>query len=133
MKKVFVNGTFDLIHPGHIELFNFAKSRGDYLLVALDTDDRIKMLKGSDRPIHKLKDRLLLVENIKSVDRVTFFDTERDLINIIKSYKPQIMIVGSDYRHKKVIGSEYAETLIFFERIPEYSSSKIIETVIGRG
>lgn len=132
MKKVFVNGTFDLIHMGHLELLNFAKAQGDYLLVALDDDNRVRKLKGPNRPINNLKTRLAIMENFRAVDRVIFFGSNHDLINIIKNYTPDIMIVGSDYRDKPVIGCEYAKELVFFDRIPEYSSTKTIQNIANR-
>lgn len=130
MKKVFVNGTFDLIHPGHLELLYYAKSLGDFLLVALDTDERVKELKGPSRPINNMQTRAMIMQSFKPVDRVVSFGSDKGLENIIKDYKPDIMMVGSDYKTKKVIGSEYAKKLIFFDRITNYSSTKIIESIL---
>lgn len=132
MKKVFVNGTFDILHVGHIRLFEFAKQHGDYLLVALDTDDRIKKLKGHGRPINKLDIRLEMMLSLKSVDSVTHFSTDEELKDIVFQYQPDVMIVGSDYRDKPVIGSEHAKKLIFFDRIEEYSTTKTIQSIIAR-
>lgn len=133
MKKVFVNGCFDLIHRFHIELLNFAKSHGEVLYVSIDSDERVKQLKGPTRPIHNQEDRKFLLENLKAVDRVLIFNTEEELTNLVKIIKPDIMIVGSDYKNKRVIGSEHAKQLIFFDRIDEYSSTKIIQDIINRG
>ena len=132
MKKVFVNGTFDGPHPGHIELLNYAKSLGDILYVGIDSDERVKQLKGPTRPIHNQEDRKFLLENLKAVDRVLIFNTDEELENLVKSVQPDIMIVGSDYINKKVIGSEYAKQLRFFNRIDGYSTTKIIESIINR-
>ena len=132
MKKVFVNGTFDLIHPGHLELLFYAKSLGDHLLVALDSDDRVKKLKGLTRPINNLEIRSLIMQSFKPVDKVVSFDSDEELRNIIKEYTPDIMMVGSDYRDKIVIGSQYAKKLVFFERNQRYSSTKIIECINNR-
>ena len=132
MKKVFVNGTFDLLHPGHIKLLNYAKSLGDFLLIALDSDERIKQLKGDSRPINDLASRITIMQALKPVDDVTYFSTDNELISLIFNYQPDIMIVGSDYKNKKVIGSEYAKELRFFERIPEYSTTSIIEYISSR-
>ena len=133
MKKVFVNGTFDIIHRGHIELLNFAKSYGDFLIVGIDSDERVRQLKGPTRPIHNQEDRKFLLENLKAVDRVLIFNTEEELIELVKIIEPDIMVVGSDYKNKTVIGSEYAKQLLFFDRIDEYSSTKIIQGIINRG
>ena len=75
MTKVLVNGTFDIIHPGHVELLNYAKSLGDYLVVFIDTDRRVSEIKGPDRPINNQSDRKLLLQNLKAVDDVFMFDS----------------------------------------------------------
>jgi rfaE bifunctional protein nucleotidyltransferase chain/domain len=127
--KVFVNGTFDIIHPGHLELLYYAKSLGDRLLVALDTDERVKQLKGSDRPINSLSTRKLIMSSLKPVDHVKSFGSDEELSSIIKAYEPDVMVVGSDYRDKNVIGSVYTNRLVFFDRIEQYSSTKVIEKI----
>ena len=132
MKKVFVNGTFDLIHSGHIHLLNYAKSLGDFLYVAIDTDERVKEKKGSSRPIYNLKDRIFHLQNLKPVDTVLSFATDDQLENLVKIIEPDIMIVGSDWKDKPVIGSQYATKLVFFNRIEEYASTKTIQSIIDR-
>lgn len=132
MKKVFANGVFDIIHHAHIELLNYAKSLGDYLVVGIDSDGRVKQLKGSSRPIHSQEERKFLLENLKSVDQVFIFNTEEELTQLVKSTEPDIMVVGSDYLNRKVIGSEYAKQLRFFKRIDGYSTTQIIQSIIDR-
>ena len=133
MKKVFVNGCFDGgLHRGHIELLNYAKSQGDILYVAIDSDARVKQLKGPTRPIHNQEDRKFLLENLKAVDRVLLFNTDEELTDLVKIIEPDIMIVGSDYKNKRVIGSEHAKELKFFDRIDGYSTTKIIQSIINR-
>jgi rfaE bifunctional protein nucleotidyltransferase chain/domain len=129
MARVFVNGTFDIIHPGHLELLYYAKSLGDFLLVAIDTDERVKKLKGMSRPINDLKSRKMIMNSLKPVDHVVSFSSNEELENIIRSYEPDVMIVGSDYIGKNVIGSRYAKSLVFFDRIEKYSSTKVIEKI----
>jgi len=129
--KVFVNGTFDLLHPGHISLLNSAKAYGDILLVAMDSDDRVKQLKGSSRPINNQETRKTILENLKPVDSVKIFSNEEELIEIIKRFSPDVMMVGSDYRDKRVVGSDYAKKLVFFKRDPRFSSTYIIDKVIN--
>jgi rfaE bifunctional protein nucleotidyltransferase chain/domain len=129
MVKVFINGTFDILHPGHMQLITFASNSGDYLKIAIDSDKRVKKLKGETRPINTQKIRETMLFHIKGVDEVSIFDSEEELINTIRNYQPDIMIVGSDYKNKRVIGSEYAKKLIFFDRIEEYSSTKVIEKI----
>lgn len=132
MKKIFVNGTFDVLHRGHLELLNYAKSLGDYLVVGIDSNGRVKQLKGSSRPIHSQEERKFLLENLKSVDQVSIFNTEEELTQLVKFTEPDIMVVGSDYLNRKVIGSEYTKQLRFFKRIDEYSSTQIIQSIIDR-
>lgn len=129
MKKIFVNGTFDILHMGHLAMLNYAKSLGDHLVVAIDSDERVKRLKGEDRPINNVYERRVMLENLKAVDQVEIFDTDEDLINIIKTC--DIMVKGGDYSSLPVIGKEYI-TLVLFERLHEYSSTKKIQHIIDR-
>jgi D-beta-D-heptose 7-phosphate kinase/D-beta-D-heptose 1-phosphate adenosyltransferase len=129
MTKVFINGTFDILHPGHMQLITFASNSGDYLKIAIDSDRRVKILKGENRPINNQRTRQTMLFHVKGVDEVSIFDSDEELINTVRSYQPDIMIVGSDYKNKKVIGSEYAKRLIFFDRIEEYSSTKVIRKI----
>jgi rfaE bifunctional protein nucleotidyltransferase chain/domain len=132
MKTVFVNGTFDVLHTGHLLLFEYAKSFGDHLIVAIDSDERIKEKKGPTRPINSLWDRAFMLSNLYHVDEVRTFDSDEDLEELVKYYKPDIMVVGSDWKDKPVIGSQYAKELKFFDRIDEYSSTKTIQSIIDR-
>lgn len=129
MKKIFVNGTFDIVHRGHLELLNYAKSLGDYLIVAIDSDERVKKLKGEKRPINKLQDRLFLLSNLKSVDEVVSFNTDEELIDFIK--KCDIMVKGSDYKNRSVLGQKYCKEVIYYERTP-HSTTKTIQDIINR-
>ena len=130
--KIFVNGTFDVLHLGHLELLNYAKSLGDYLLVALDTDSRIKQKKGYARPINDLTTRMAIMNNLKAVDEVSSFATDSELSSIIKSYAPDIMIVGSDWKDKPIIGSQYAEELVFFDRVSNFSTTNTIDSYVNK-
>ena len=133
MKTVFVNGTFDVLHRGHLELLNYAKSLGEFLYVGIDTDERIKELKGPTRQIINQDDRSFFLRMLKPVNQVELFSTDEELENLIKGFNPDIMVVGSDYKNKRVIGSEYAKQLLFFDRIDGYSSTKVIQGIINRG
>lgn len=129
MKKIIVNGTFDLLHPGHIHLLNYAKSLGDQLLVLIDSDRRVRALKGTQRPINNQEDRKFFLYNLKSVDLVMIFDTDQDLIDRIQEYQPDIMVKGSDYQNQPIIGSEYCRSIVFFDRIEKYSTTKKIALI----
>ena len=130
-KKVFVNGTFDLLHRGHLELLNYAKSLG-YVYVGIDTDDCVKGKKGPTRPIHNQEERKFLLENLKSVDEVIFFSSEPEFEGLIKSLQPDIIIVGSDWKEKSTINSYYDGELIFFDRREDYSTTKTLRRIDKR-
>ena len=117
MTKVFVNGTFDVLHSGHLYLLEYAKTLGDYLLVAIDDDDRVKIKKGNTRPVNSAITRTHIINSLKWVDKVTTFNTDEELENTIKEYEPDVMVVGSDWKEKNIIGSNYSKQLIFFNRI----------------
>lgn len=123
--KVWVNGTFDVLHKGHFELLKFAASYGK-LRVGIDYDNRVSELKGPSRPVNTWEDRSFVMSQIKGVDSVVGFATQEELEQSIKSWDPDYLIVGSDYKGKEVLGSQYSKEVIFFERIPNYSSTKII-------
>ena len=126
--KVWTNGCFDILHRGHIELFRYAKSLGDELVVGIDTDDKVKKDKSEDRPINNLQDRMFMLQSIKYIDKVVSFNSTEDLNNTIKWYKPDIMVIGSDWRGKEVIGEMFTDKLIFFDRVGDYSTTKILNT-----
>ena len=132
-KTVFVNGTFDILHRGHLELLNYAKSLGEYVVVGIDSDRRVRKMKGPNRPVNSADDRGLMLVNLKSVDEVRFFANDRELENMVKSVKPDVMVVGSDWKGKSVIGSYWAADLKFFDRIEDYATTKTIQGIIDRG
>lgn len=133
MKTVMVNGTFDVLHPGHIALLNTARSYGDYLIVAIDTDRRVKELKGDSRPINNQQDRSIMLCNLKAVDIVEFFDSKEELIELMKRYQPDVYVKGSDWKHDtKSTAHEYCKEVIYYDRIEEYSSTKIIQRIADR-
>jgi D-beta-D-heptose 7-phosphate kinase/D-beta-D-heptose 1-phosphate adenosyltransferase len=129
MKTIFVNGTFDILHRGHLEMINWAKSLGDYLIIGIDSDSRVKQLKGESRPINSVEDRKFMLLNLKSVDEVKVFDSDLELKQMIQSIKPDIMVVGSDWKEKSVIGSYYSSQLLFYDRLEEYSTTGIITKI----
>lgn len=128
--KVIVNGTFDILHVGHIKLLEYAKSLGDHLTVAIDTDRRIKTKKGFSRPINNEFERKTMLEALKSVDRVVVFDTDEELIDLVK--KSDIMVKGSDYKGKSVIGETYCKKVIYYDRIEGYSTTQKIQDITHR-
>lgn len=132
MTRVFVNGTFDIVHRGHLEMLEYARSLGDEVLVAIDSDRRVTELKGSSRPINNQFDRQFMLESIKYVDRVCIFDSDQELIDTIKQYGVDIMVKGSDYKGYPIIGQEYCKRIEFFKLKDEYSTTKTIQDITRR-
>lgn len=132
MSKIIVNGTFDIVHRGHIELLNYAKSLGNQLLVCIDTDRRVKELKGESRPINNQWDRMFMLENLRAVDDVQFFDSAEELEEICKNYQPDIMVKGSDYKDKPIVGSQYCKEIKFVDLVNGYSTTNTIKNIINR-
>ena len=131
MKTIFVNGTFDILHPGHVQLLNYARSLGDSLIVAIDSDRRVRELKGKDRPINSEDDRKFMLENLCSVDSVWLFDSDQELEDICRLYNP-VMVKGSDYRGRAIVGQQYCKEIVFYDRIEPYSTTRAIQDISSR-
>ena len=132
MTTAFVNGTFDILHPGHIALLNTARSYGNWLVVAIDSDRRVRELKGTDRPVNDQLVRKIMLSNIKAVNIVEVFDTDEELMDIIKLYKPDVMLKGSDWKDKPIIGGHLVKRIEYFDRIDDYSTTKTIQSITAR-
>jgi D-beta-D-heptose 7-phosphate kinase/D-beta-D-heptose 1-phosphate adenosyltransferase len=133
MTTVMVNGSFDVLHPGHVALLNTARSYGDWLVVAIDTDRRVKELKGEQRPINCQTDRRIMLSALKAVDIVEFFDSTEDLIRLMEQYKPDVYVKGSDWKHDtKSTAHQYCKKVIYYDRIEPYSSTKLIQHIADR-
>lgn len=124
--RIWVNGAFDILHIGHIKLLKHAAGMG-YLRVGIDTDERIKELKGPNRPFNCFKDRKEILESLRFVDEVTGFGSEQELIDEIKLYQPHVMVIGSDYKDKRIIGSEFINKIVYFDRLENVSTTAILE------
>lgn len=131
MMKVFTNGCFDILHPGHLKMLKYCAGLGHHVLVGIDSDERVQQLKGESRPINSEEIRKEILLNLKWVNDVEIFSNEEELINLVKNYSPDYMIVGSDWRNKPIIGSEYAKIVGFFERIDEFSTTDIVERIVA--
>ena len=124
--KVFVNGTFDVLHYGHFKLLETASQLGNKLYVAIDTDERIKEKKGENRPFHNLIERKEMLESIKYVNKVFSFDSDEDLITLIRAINPDVYVIGSDYKGKPIVGEKYLRNIVFIPRIEKFSTTKIM-------
>ncbi len=127
---VLVNGVFDVLHRGHIELLKYAKSIGDVLYVAIDSDERVRSIKGNNRPINKVEDRVYVLNAIKYVDKVFVFDTLDELRSLHRSISPDILVKGSDWDEeyiRKNDGVLDKTKVIIFRRIGDYSTTSLID------
>lgn len=133
MTKVTVNGTFDIIHLGHLKLLEYARSMPQSnVYVLIDSDRRVRELKGADRPVHNEYERASFLFALKAVDRVDIFDTDQELVDYIKNFQPDVMVKGSDYRNKPIIGAEYCKEIRFYDRLERYSTTNKIQNIIDR-
>jgi len=133
-KVVFTNGCYDILHPGHIRLLESARSLGDILILALNTDDSVQRLKGPTRPLISQDQRAELAAALEAVDAVTFFDedTPRELIAAVL---PDILIKGADWAHF-IAGREEVEAaggqVLALPLEPGYSTTNIVDEVLAR-
>jgi D-beta-D-heptose 7-phosphate kinase/D-beta-D-heptose 1-phosphate adenosyltransferase len=134
MTKVVVNGTFDILHVGHIALLRHAKTAYPYagVLVLIDSDRRVRELKGSSRPVNTAAERITMLEALRYVDYVNTFDSDEELIANIRAFEPDVMVKGSDYKDKPIIGAEYCKEIYFYEKDEEFSTTKKIQDIINR-
>ena len=126
MKTIWLNGCFDILHPGHIELFKVARSLGDQLVVGLDSDEKVRKDKGECRPINCFQDRKIMLESIRYIDLVVGFNNNQELEELIEFYSPYILVDGSDWKYHEGVGRHHAREVRFFNRVGGYSSSDII-------
>lgn len=127
-KIVFTNGCFDILHLGHIASIDFAKKQGTRLIAAINSDNSIKKLKGPQRPINSINERISALSYLKSIDALIVFDSA-NAINLIKHIKPDVYVKGEEYKKKKLVESTYAPKTIFAPMVHDISSSKIIRKI----
>lgn len=125
MKKVWVNGSFDILHLGHIKLLEFASTFGN-VRVGLDSDNRIREKKGEGRPYNTLEDRVEFMRGIKFVNDIVTFSTNDGLIESIRDYQPDLMVIGDDYNYHTIIGIEYIPKVVFFNKLKGKSTTNIL-------
>ena len=125
---VWCNGTFDILHQGHIELFKVGASLGKKLIVATDTDEKIRKDKGAFKPVNNLCDRISMLQAIKYIDEVLYFNDRKELEGLIKLYMPDILLLGDDWKGGDVVGKEYAREVRFLPRL-NYSTTDIIKKI----
>ena len=129
MVTVWTNGCFDLLHRGHLEMLQYARSLGSKLIVGIDSDQKVKEDKGITRPINTQADRSFMLRALRCVDEVMIFNSKEELESLIQNAQPDVMVIGSDWREKEVVGQEYATRLEFFDRVGDYSTTNTLESL----
>lgn len=125
-KITWINGCFDVLHYGHFKLIEYASSFGNKLVIGMDSDERVKQLKGDDRPFHTQEQRTFNLKQIRYVDEVVIFNSENELLNLLKYLQPDIFVIGSDYVDRPIIGSEFVKEIKFFDRINDFSTTRLL-------
>jgi len=132
-KIVFTNGVFDLLHAGHIDLLEFAKNSGDYLIVGINDDDSVRRLKGEGRPIYPLAERMEVLEAVMYVDYITPFSQDTPLELIKSLLRVDVLVKGGDYKPHEVVGRKEVEgaggKLLLFDFQTPYSTTAIVDRV----
>jgi len=129
---VFTNGCFDVVHRGHIEFLKFCKSHGNVVVLGLNSDRSVKIIKGADRPINNESDRAAVLAAMETVDYITVFD-EPDPLELIKKVKPDILVKGKDWEGKGVVGQEFVESyggrVVLAPLVEGKSTTSVVEKV----
>lgn len=132
---VFTNGCFDVLHKGHAYLLHQAARYGDLLIVGLNDDESVRILKGAERPINNLQDRAEMLSHLASVDWVVAFNEETPL-DLIKTLKPDVLIKGGDYTIDQIVGADHIQAqggeVITIPVVEGYSTTKIINTMSSK-
>lgn len=128
MSVIFTNGCFDILHRGHVELLKYCRSLGGEVIVGINSDESVKRLKGSNRPVNNEKDRKFILESLTFVDKVFVFKEDTPY-NIISEIKPDIIVKGGDYKIEDVVGKDFCEVRIF-NYVEGYSTTNTIQNII---
>ncbi len=127
-KVVFTNGCFDILHVGHLDLFEKAKSFGDVLIIGLNSDSSVKIVKGADRPILAELDRARLLAALALVDYVVIFDEENPF-EILKQLRPDTLVKGGDYKMNEIIGRDIVPEVKIVPFMVGKSTSNVIDKI----
>lgn len=127
-KIVFTNGCFDILHAGHVSVLEFSRSKGDKLVVGLNSDESVRRLKGPTRPVNKQADRALVLAALESVSYVCIFNEDTPY-NLIKAIRPDVLVKGGDYKPSEIVGREFAGKVVRFALLKGRSTTGIIKKV----
>ncbi len=126
---VFTNGCFDILHAGHVDYLEKAKSFGDILIVGINSDSSIKRIKGEKRPINKQEHRVKVLSALNCVDYVVVFDEDTP-IELIKIVQPDVLVKGADWKLEDIVGREYAKRVERVDFSYDISTTKIIRKIL---
>ena len=128
---VFTNGCFDILHAGHVSLFQYARAQGDVLVVGLNTDRSVRALKGKGRPVVGQNDRARVLAALEAVDYVVLFD-EKTPARLVRSVRPDVLVKGGDYAGREVVGREAAGRVVLAPLVKGQSTSGILRRLRGK-
>jgi len=133
-RVVFTNGCFDLLHPGHIHSLEAARGLGEYLIVGINSDDSVEILKGKGRPLIPQQERAEILANLECVDGVVIFE-ELTPKKVIAALLPDVLVKGSDWPGNQIVGREEVEAaggeVVLIDNMPGYSTTDIINKIKG--
>ncbi len=127
-KIVFTNGCFDILHAGHVSVLEFSRSKGDVLVVGLNSDASVKRLKGPTRPVNCQADRALVLAGLESVSAVCIFEEDTPY-QLIKLVRPDVLVKGGDYKPSEIVGREFAKKVVRFALLKGRSTTNIIKKI----
>jgi rfaE bifunctional protein nucleotidyltransferase chain/domain len=131
-RVVFTNGCFDLLHPGHIHSLEAARALGDFLIVGINSDESVRILKGEGRPLIPQDERAEILASLECVDGVVIFD-ELTPLEVIAALLPDVLVKGSDWPGNQIVGREEVEAaggkVVLIENVPGYSTTEILRKI----
>ena len=130
-KIVFTNGCFDLLHIGHVSLFQKARTLGDVLIVAINSDSSLAQLKGPKRPLVPQTDRTQLLSALTCVDYVVVFN-EQTPYELLSKLKPDILVKGGDYKIEDIVGKEFVKEVYRYPLVEGKSTTNLIKLIVER-
>ena len=130
MKKGFTCSCFDLMHPGHIKMLQDARNQCDYLIVGLQEDPTIDRPDTKNKPIQTMEERYIMLSAVRFVDEIMIYKTEDDLYSYLKKNKPDIRILGSDYKGKDFTGKDLDINIYYHKRDHDWSSTEMRQRII---
>jgi len=132
---IFTNGCFDLLHVGHVRYLEEAKALGDVLVIGVNSDASVREIKGPERPILPVEERVEILSSLECVDYVTVFD-EADPLLLITSLLPNVLVKGGDWTKEQIVGGEMVEKsggeVVIIPFVQGVSTSNLIETILKR-